>query len=99
MSAVPLWIASLPDEVRIRNRARGSPWGPHRRYPNKVAITNVAQEALSEANLDLEDWQHPDGVLIYGLGLVEPWFRYDNLRSLSRLNALQRDPVLEPKRL
>ena len=46
---------------------------------------------MSEANLDLEDWQHPDGVLIYGLGLVEPWFIYDNLRSLSRLDALQRD--------
>ena len=98
MSHVPVWIASLPDVVRVRSVKSANLLGAdildcgiERKKLNELALTDDVREAFAAAEVNSDLWEQPDCALIYGLGLVKPWFIYDHLRSLGPYEKFQRE--------
>ncbi len=90
MSSFFIWIADLPDEIRVRTRSRADPIdrGVERVRPNVLANTAEVGRLLHEHNAVCA-LEGPS--CVHCLAEVEPGFIYDDLTDLSPVSKLQRD--------
>ena len=92
MAPVPVWIAALPDEIRVRSRKR---YGGARRQTvlvNDISLTEKMLAILARHEVHPDMWRRGDcGNRIYGLALLESHFILDDLRPLNDIGKLSRE--------
>ena len=92
MAPVPVWIAALPDEIRVYSRKRSAGARRQTVLVNDISLTEKMLAILARHEVHPDMWRRGDcGNRIYGLALLESHFILDDLRPLNDIGKLSRD--------
>jgi len=92
MAPVPVWIAALPDEIRVRSRTRSGGARRQTVLVNDISLTEKMLAILARHEVHPDMWRRGDcGNRIYGLALLESHFILDDLRPLNDIGKLSRE--------
>ena len=92
MAPIPVWIAALPDEIRVRSRKRSGEARRQRILVNDISLTEKMLAILARHEVPVDLWRRNEcGNRIYGLALLESHFILDDLRPLNDIGKLSRE--------
>ena len=92
MAPVPVWIAALPDEIRVYSRKRSGEARRQTVLVNDISLTEKMLAILARHEVPVDLWRRNEcGNRIYGLALLESHFILDDLRPLNDIGKLSRE--------
>ena len=87
--AVPIWIAGMPDEIRIFKNDQDKQ-GHQLHHPNKLAQSVECMSILRQHDVDDTEYEY-EGQAVHCVAMLQPAFTYDALRNLIFLEEMQRE--------
>ena len=92
MASAVCFVADMPDEIRIRSRAKASVMTRcfHILHPNKMARTDFLQSFCEDSGIDPSRCLQKQ-TCVRAVAHIQPEFEYDDLRFLTTSQQLLRD--------